>query len=263
MRTSRSRIYVVALALLLAGWTGTARAVVLDWNSVLWADGSKKNSYDLTGDGVTDITVELTAQNNNVWTTDPTGAMTPAVDEALTGGMPAGDKSLVLAADLHTNSNVTLHLSFTGGPGGLLGANNVSFTLFDIDITTNRDIIDNIYALAPDGSKVPATITNLGSAVTLSGSGLTYELDGNAASPNNSSNGNATISFGSTLIYDVFLTFSNTAGAPRYQDIAIGDITFTPVPEINPAISASVSCLLAIGLTVFVQRRARLRRNTR
>jgi hypothetical protein len=237
--------------------------VVLDWNAVLWADGSKSNSYDLTGDSVNDITVALTSQNANVWTTDPTGTMTPAVNEALTGGMPAGDKSLVLAADLHTNSNVTLHLSFTGGPGGLLGATNVSFTLFDIDITTNRDIIDNIYGLAPDGSKVAATITNLGSTVNLSGSGLTYQLDGNAASPDDSSNGNATISFGSTLIYDVFLTFSNTAGAPRYQDIGIGDISFTPVPEINPAISASVSCLFAIGLTVFVQRRARMRRDAR
>jgi hypothetical protein len=97
----------------------------------------------------------------------------------------------------------------------------------------------------------------------LTGTGLSQILTGNAASPNNSSNGNATISFGSTLIYDVFFTFGNTAGAPRYQDIAVGDVTFTPVPEINPAISASLSCLLAVGLTVWMQRRARLRQSAR
>jgi hypothetical protein len=117
--------------------------------------------------------------------------------------------------------------------------------------------------VAPDGTHIAPTITNVGSSATLTGTGLNQQLNGNSASANNSSNGNATISFGSTLLYDVFFTFSNTAGAPRYQDIGIGDITFTPVPEINPAITASVSCLLAIGLTVLVQRRARLRRNAR
>jgi hypothetical protein len=189
--------------------------------------------------------------------------MTPAVNQTMTGGLSPVENSLILAANLHTNSNVTLQLSFIGGPGGLPGANNVSFTIFDIDITTNSDIINSIYGVAPDGTHVAPTITNIGSAVTLTGTGLSQILTGNAASPNNSSNGNATISFGSTLIYDVFFTFGNTAGAPRYQDIAVGDVTFTPVPEINPAISASLSCLLAVGLTVWMQRRARLRQSAR
>jgi hypothetical protein len=136
-----------------------------------------------------------------------------------------------------------------------LGAINVSFTIFDIDVTTNSDIISNIYGVALDGTHVAATITNIGSAVTPSGSALTYQLTGNAASPDNSSNGNVTISFGSTLISDVFFTFGNTAGAPRYQDIALGDINFTPVPEINPAVVSVGSCLLAAGMMVFVHRR--------
>ena len=48
----------------------------------------------------------------------------------------------------------------------LPGASNVSFTIFDIDVTTNSDIINNIYGVAHDGSHVAATITNVGSAVT-------------------------------------------------------------------------------------------------
>ena len=60
---------------------------------------------------------------------------------------------------------------------------------------------------------------------------------------------------GGAAITDVFFTFSNTAGAPRYQDIGIGDLTFTPVPEINPALAASLSCCAAVGLTVFLKRR--------
>jgi hypothetical protein len=91
--------------------------------------------------------------------------------------------------------------------------------------------------------------------VTVTGSGLTYQLTGNAAAANNSSNGNVTISFGSTLISDVFFTFENTAGAPRYQDIALSDINFTPVPEMNPAAVSGGSCLLAVGMLVFIHRR--------
>jgi hypothetical protein len=188
----------------------------------------------------------------NIWALDPTSLLqAPVVNQTLTGGILSPQNSLMLAANLHTNSNATVQLSFPG----TLGSINVSFTIFDIDVTTNSDIISNIYGVALDGTHVAATITNVGPAVTLSGSGLTYKLTGNAPSLNNSSNGNVTISFGSTLISDVFFTFGNTAGAPFYQDIAIGDINFTPVPEMNPAAVSVGSCLLAVGMMVFVHRR--------
>jgi hypothetical protein len=219
------------------------------------------NSYDLTGDAVNDITVTITSKQANIWANDPTtGTQTPVVNQTLTGGLSPVENSLMLAANLKTQSDVTVQLSFTGGNGALNtpGAANVSFTIFDIDVSTNSDIISGIYGVAPDGTHVAATITNVGSTVTLTGSGLTQTLTGNGPSPDNSGNGNATISFGAAIITDVFFTFSNTAGAPRYQDIGIGDITFTPVPEINPATASAISCLLAVGLTVFAHRRAKL-----
>lgn len=251
------RLSVVTAACLLFLAGSQAQAVVLDWDNVAWTPGSLSNSYDLNGDAVNDITVQITSQNPNIWQNDPTsGTQTPVVNQTLTGGLAPAQNSLMLAANLHTNSNSTVQISFTGASG--FAANNVSFTIFDIDVTTNSDIISNIYGVALDGTHVAATITNVGSAVTLSGSALTYKLTGNAASPDNSGNGNATISFGSTIT-DVFFTFGNTAGAPRYQDIAIGDVTFTPVPEINPSVTAAGSCLLAFALTIFARRRAKLR----
>jgi hypothetical protein len=262
----RNRFCVVSAVLLalLAGLAGSANAMILDWDGVAWTPGSLNNSYNLNGDAFNDITVAITSQNPGIFANDPTtGTQTPTINQSITGGLTPVENSLMIAANLHTNSNLTVQLSFAGGPGGLPGANNVSFTIFDIDITTNSDIISSIYGVAPDGTHIAATITNVGPAVTLSGSGLTYTLTGNAASPNNSSNGNVTISFGSTLIYDVFFTFGNTAGAPRYQDIAIGDVTFTPVPEVNPAAVAAGSCVTAIGLTIFLQRRARRRQTVR
>jgi hypothetical protein len=237
------RVSVVGALCLLIGLAAThsARALVLDWDGVAWSPGSLINSYDLNGDSVNDVTVTITTQQANIWQNDPaSGTQTPVVNQTLTGGILPAQNSLMLAANLHTNSNATVQLSFPG----TLGSINVSFTIFDIDVTTNADVISNIYGVALDGTHIAATITNVGPAVTLSGSGLTYKLTGNAASPDNSSNGNVTISFGSNMITDVFFTFGNTAGAPRYQDIAISDINFTPVPEINPA-----------GTMVFVHRR--------
>jgi len=251
-----SRICVISalsLVIWLAGWTGTAHALVLSWDSVAWTPGSLSNSYDLNGDSINDITLTMTAQNNT-FTNDPTtGDMTPAINQTITGGQSPVKNTLMLAGNLFTHSDMTIQMSFTGAQPG---ANNVSFSIFDIDVSTNSDIISGIYGVALDGTHVAATITNVGSTVDLTGMGLNQVLAGNAASANNSSNGNATISFGATIITDVFFTFSNTAGAPRYQDIAIGDLTFTPVPEINPALAASLSCFVAVGLTVFLKRRA-------
>ena len=230
-----------------------ANALILDWDGAAWAPGSLISSYDLNGDAINDVTVQITSQQANIWAVDPTtGTQTPTVNQTLTGGLLPVENSLMLAANLHTNSSTTVQLSFPG----TLGSINVSFTIFDIDITTNADIISNIYGVAMDGSHVAPTIT-VGSSITPSGSGLTQKLTGNAVSPNSSANGNATLSFGSVMISDVFFTFGNTAGAPRYQDIGLSDINFTPVPEINPAAASLVSCLLAAGTMAIVHRRRR------
>jgi hypothetical protein len=256
----RAWVAPVACLMFLLGGSRVAQALVLDWDTAAWTAGSVNNSYDLNGDAVNDITLNVTKRGNGtVFAIDPTsGVQTPAITQTLTGGLSPVQNSLMIAGNLHTNTDLTVQISFNTGTTWATAANNVSFTIFDIDITTNSDIIDSIYGVAPDGTHVAATITNVGPAVTLTGSGLTQTLTGNAASPDNSLNGNATISFGTTVT-DVFFTFGNNAGAPRYQDIALGDISFTPVPEINPAVASTISCLLALGATLAFHRRAKLK----
>jgi hypothetical protein len=253
----RSRLAVWA-ALLVASLGGVAtpsHALVLDWDAVAWVNGSTNNSYDVNGDAINDITIAMTLNDQATWAADPaTGTLTPAVNQSLTGGISPWENSLNLSANLKTQSDVWVHISFTGAQPG---AADVSFTIFDIDITTNSDIIGTIVGIALDGSFVPATITNVGSAVTLTGSGFGQQLTGNAAAANHSSNGNATISFGSTYVTDVFFNFSNSSGTHQFQNIAIGDISFTPVPEMNPAATAAGSCITAMVLTVLLRRRAR------
>src|SRR6476469_2906818 len=99
---ARSGILIAfALASLLAA---PARAVVLDWDSVTWNSGDLTNSYDVTGDGVNDITIQMTSQQANVWALDATtGVQTPVVNQTMTGGLVPAENSLLLAANLHTN----------------------------------------------------------------------------------------------------------------------------------------------------------------
>jgi len=249
------RLFVTAAITLAIFLAGRAHALVLDWDAVSWVPGSVNNSYDLNGDAVNDVTVSLTTQDQATWAPDPaTGTIAPTINQSLTGGLSPVENSLNLAANLKTQSNVWIHIGFTGGQPG---ATNVSFTIFDIDITTNSDIVESIVGRAADGSYVAATITNVGSAVTLSGTGFSQTLTGNAATANNSSNGNATISFGSTVITDVFFNFSNSSGNFLFQNIAIGDISFTPVPEMNPAATAAGSCVAAMAVTALLRRRGR------
>nr|MDQ6809200.1 hypothetical protein [Verrucomicrobiota bacterium] len=157
-----------------------------------------------------------------------------------------GDKSLHIGGDLSTQTDFIVTVSFGGQ---YVGATDVSFKIFDIDEGNDHDRIINNYATAANGlTSVAPTISDLGSTVQLTGSGLGQVLTGYGASPDagvDSANGNATISFGSTSIQSFTFDFKNTSGPPRFQDIGLFDLNFTPVPEMNPAWLAGLSCLAA------------------
>jgi hypothetical protein len=116
--------------------------------------------------------------------------------------------------------------------------------------------VDGITLIAP-------TISLVGPAVTHSGTGLNQTLTGNSLVPDTgagSGAGNVTIGFGTNAIRSFTFTYADGLGSkpnPTFQNIAIGDISFTPVPEMNPATTAAASCIAAIVLTVAMQRRAR------
>jgi hypothetical protein len=64
-----------------------------------------------------------------------------------------------------------------------------------------------------------------------------------------SGDGNATISFGAYGIRSVSFTFGNGSAFPSPQDLALFSISFTPVPEVNPATAAGIVCgLVVVGV---------------
>ena len=235
-----TRAFCLGLSILLLACVPRLQAVVLDWSGVAWTPGSLSNSYEADGFPANgnDLTIVISG-NTNKLTIDPaTGLASPSIASSLEGGT-AGDHSLILAGDFEHATNFTVTVTFTGP---FNGATDVSFTLFDIDLGTDHEKIVSIYGLLSDGiTQVAPMITNLGSAVTLSGTGLSQVLTGDAAVTNTgvgSGNGNATISFGSTAIRSFTFDFKNDGGPPRFQSIGLFDIAFTPVPELNPSLIA-------------------------
>jgi hypothetical protein len=255
----RVRFSLACVLFVLSGLCPTASAVLVDWDTISWTPGTLTNSLDVdAGTPGNDVTITLGGGNtltDDVHTSSPT----PQIDMSLTGGLSPVENSFDIAGNLHTKSKVDFTLTFS--PQYSLGAKDVTFTIFDIDLGTNRDEIDNIYGVALDGTHVAPTITNLGAQVTLTGTGLNQLLTGWVVTPDSgagSSDGNATISFGTTPITAFVFTFGNNAGAPRYQQIAVGDIFFTPIPEINYTTPAIVLCTAATALDWRRRRRRKL-----
>ena len=248
----------------------TARGVTLDWDTATWtnngtppANSVHSNSYNVDPlNPGNDITVSVSGN---------TGLLqygTPAIATTFGGGLtpvaPAtGTNSLVLGVDFTNQSQViTVTVDFSALYAQ--GVQNVSFTIFDVDFdNTNgsngsryQDQLRAISAIGMDGSAIAPTITTSANN-TLSGTtglgqvvnGMTSTVDSGAGS----GNANVTISFGTASIRSFTFSYgsgSATANDPTYQHIGLHDISFTPVPEINPAWTAMLSCLAAGALVL-------------
>jgi hypothetical protein len=260
------KLFFPLLALAFCASMQNAHAVVLNWSTITWPAASLNNSLDVDpAKPGNDVTVAITGNTGQFQPSlTPPNPQTPAVTQTFEGGFGAFQPALELRLDyLNTAQIVTVTITF--GANYTLGVSNVSLTLFDIDLNTWQDEIRSITALSTDGvTQIAPTITGLGSAVTLSGTGLNQVLDGiaNVAETGAASgNGNATISFGATPLRSITFTYGSGPSSPAdpsAQKIGISVIDFIAVvPEVNPAVASAVLCLLAIGLLHAKERASR------
>ena len=134
-------------------------------------------------------------------------------------------------------------------------ANGSFSNSYDIDLLTN------IRGLALDGTPLVApTITTSGNNV-LSGSAINQVVTGTTSTVNTgagSGNGNVTVSFAGPIRSFTWTYGSGSAFAnPTYQYIGMHDLTFTTVPEINPAWATAFSCIVAARLVLGHRARCR------
>lgn len=261
-------LFSVSLLLLVTGWAQTAPAVTMDWNAATWTPGSLSNSYDIDaanpGNDIT-ITVSGNAAQLQPELVSP-NPQTPAITTDLQGGMATPKSTLCLAVDFsNASQSITVTVDFSALYAQ--GVQNVSFTIFDVDAanvsgSTYQDRLSSITAVGADGTTLIAPTITTSADNTLSGTGLSQVVVGTASTVDTgagSGAANVTISFGANAIRSFTFTYGGSSpfADPTYQHIGISDISFTPVPEMNPAISASLSCLVALGLTVLLRRRTR------
>jgi hypothetical protein len=264
-----------ATALVLCGVS--AHAVTLDWDQNSWAPSPSpapnvtSSSFDIDpAKSGNDVTITATATSGAPWqpslAASPAPApMTPVVSQAFQGGDTTVHSSLELSVNFakqvgQANDYITVTINFSAQyPNGV---SNVSFTLFDIDYandaannSTFEDKISLISATTNSGGSMAPdiTIASTGATVAKTGTGLNQVLTGISTNSDlgaNSGNGNATITFTGDNIRSITFQYApgSTFSSPTYQHIGIGDISFSPVPEINPAISAALSCVVAVLL---------------
>lgn len=239
-----------------------APAVVLDWDAVTWTAGSLSQSYDIDpAKAGNDITLSITGSTGRLQPNNTApNPQTPAITNTLQGGLGTAQNTLNLALDLNNqNQFVTITVNFSALY--TLGVNNVSFTIFDVDFANSggsnfQDQLRSISALSIDGTTLIAPTITTSASNTLTGSGLAQVVSGTATAADTgagSNAGNVTISFGTNAIKSLTFAYgsgSGTVANPTYQDIGIHDISFTPVPELNPAWSAVLSCIAVVGLVL-------------
>ncbi len=263
MPTFARRKVMILIALALGASIHTGHAVIIDWSTLTWTPGTLNNSFDVDpGPPGNDVTVAVTGDTSQLLPSfTPPNPQTPAITQTFEGGFGSAQSSLELRVDyMNTAQFVTITISFVNYPQGV---NNVSLTIFDIDAATYQDEIRSISALSTDGTtQIAPTISGLGSAVSLTGSGLSQVLDGTVSVADTgagSGDGNATINFGVTPIQSLTFTYGSGPGAPvdpTTQKIGIFNIDFIAVvPEINPAVASFLLCVLAIGFHHVKRRR--------
>ncbi len=256
----RTFVYVLGVSL----FCGTASALTLDWDAVAWSSGTLTNSYDVDpAKAGNDITV--TASGNTAQFSVSLVApnpLTPVVSTAFGGGLTPAQKTLELAVDFTSQAQfITLTIDFSALY--TQGVQNVSFAIFDVDFRNDpansiqfQDQLRSISALSIDGVTQLAPTITTSTTNSKTGTGLSQVVNGNSTATDtgaSSGAGNVTISFGTNAIKSLTFTYASGSGTianPTYQHIGLHDISFTPVPEINPGWSAVASCLAAAGLVL-------------
>jgi len=260
-------ISICLFVLLAASGSEKLSAVTLDWDAVAWTAGSLSNSYDIDPSKPgNDITFSIGGDTANLIPDSAAPmAATPSLVTSLHGGLAVAQQTLLLHLNLANQAQV-ISVSVNFSANYTLGVQNVSFTIFDVDFGASsfQDQLRSISALSIDGITLIAPTITTSVANSVSGSGLSQVVNGNAGSNNTgagSGNGNVTISFGSNAIRSFSFLYGSGSTAPAdpgTQKIGIHDLSFTPVPEINPAWTAILSCISAAG--VVFRHRAKFRK---
>lgn len=203
---------------------------LFDWDSQTWAAGSTTNSYSLNGFG----SVGFMITNPGAFLNNATyGGQSPALTNAITGGLAVPQLALIQLVDLPSRSAVVTTTIALGNV-----AQAAQFTIFDVDYAANQ-FADKVTVTGRlNGATVMPTLTNGIANYVIGNSAY-----GDALSTDTQANGNVVVTF-ATPIDTIVLEYGDHAlapGDPGQQGIEIHDITLC-----RPSASISVTKVSAV-----------------
>ncbi|MFM9962419.1 MAG: DUF4347 domain-containing protein, partial [Planctomycetaceae bacterium] len=200
----------------------------LDWDSVTWTGGSLSQSYSVGGGMVSlNITGDTARFQSG----------TPLIDTTNTGGLTPVEESLLLSVDYQAQAvigdeavNIAIGFSHPGG------VSDVSFSIFDIDLSTWTD---RIVVTGNNGAVINPSSVMVGSVVSFDG---VNTVTGTASNSSTSANGNATFTFNQSGITQINIVYqSGRLADPTLQFISLHDINFTAAGTGQPKIDLDAS----------------------
>jgi hypothetical protein len=250
-------ITFLCAALLALHAKATVLALPNSWTGGSPAPGAT-GSQTFTSSGQT---ATISVNNNGTSATGATWAAGyPAFNSTqTTGGLSPLQNGLQLYATSTSSTSAFILTTVTFATA----VTNVSFEIWDVDKSATQfvDTITGIQALAfytgavQGASSVTSAVPNTYN--TVQGSGLSFRVDGTAGASNTTNQGTVTISFTGPITQFSFL-WSNTDPGLGGQAIGVGNINFTPVPEVSAL--WPVAGLLLLGCGGRVAQSALLRR---
>lgn len=255
-----ARYFCLALALI---WAATAPAVkasiVFNWpNPPGWTAGApgpgQTTSQSFTSVDPNDINVDI--NNNGASATGATWQTNfPAINSTQSTGGFAGVNGLQLYTTARDSVSSYIRTTVTFATPVI----NLSFQIWDVDAVAGQ-FVDKIWNIQALQAGIPVGATSVTSVTpgynTITGTGLATIVLGTANAANNSNQGSINIVFDGPITQFSFDWSNNDAGLGG-QAIALGPLTYTPVPEYDSACSVVATCLLAILGGKVRRRRAR------
>ena len=237
------KLWLMGVAALLgvSSLAASASVVTLDWNKVpqgtLQKQGSSYTETVNVGGGQVDISV------TPVGPVSPNrfgmaGLQTPAVTNTIfQGGLSSSFSNLSTVADFKPAQGSDPTLKFTiDFLGFKQGVGNVNFSLFDVDSLPNRFVDQITFQTA--GVNLTGSVDNVVSGNTVHGVHM---------SPNRgagSGDANVGVKYGTLPLDQIVFTYSSPTANEALHGFGLGNISFTPVPEVNQLVIGLTACVL-------------------
>jgi hypothetical protein len=244
----------LASALLVLSSAGARASVIVDnWSTAPQGTLQRLSGLDTytTGTDFSNLLVTVAGNqtNANPFPFGPDGLQTPAITNTLFSGGTTGSSLSTVALFKPTGTSLTFTMNFFGFKQGV---KDVSFTLFDVDANKHGSV------------NVPEVVSFQTAGLTLTGSADNMvsgnKVTGISASNNTgagSGNANVTVKSGNMPLHEIVFTFSTLpAGIDALAGFSIGNISFTPVPEVGQLAIGLIACLIG-GLWLRKNRRQR------